>query len=111
MEFNKITHYSDEELIFNEEDFMNSIFADLWKHISTDYKKIYFCFDKYSENIDDIHELFYFIQGEATLMHELSENISLYELDDITVALLTLNDGTFGIAVKDTDVEQLKNFL
>lgn len=111
MKFNKITHFSDEEGIFNEEDFRESVFVDLLKHIATDYNKILFCFDKYSENKDEIHELYYFIQGEAVHMETLSEDVSIYELDDITVALLTMGDGGLGVAVKDSDVEQLKNFL
>jgi len=111
MKFNKITHFSEEEGIFNEEDFKESIFVDLLKHIASDYNKILFCFDKYGENKDEIHELYYFVQGEAIMIEEISEDVSIYELDDIRVALLTMADGCLGIAVNIDDVEQLKNFL
>lgn len=109
MKFFKITKYNEYLMILDEDDFKSSIFCDLPRHLEQkSWEDISFVFDEYEKEPDVLHELFYFLEANGIHLENVNECVDTYQIDDMKYALINMEDGSKGICVCKSDINNFE---
>lgn len=100
MKFKSIISYP-QYSISDKDDFDVSLLAEVDTKMEVAWDKLVYVFgDKYEkEDLDDIHELYYFLEGSATHLEVINDNVNLYEIDDMKCVLIDTADGSIGVGI------------